>query len=199
MDRLAYEKCYMHELWVKRHYEERKAEVAQLLQKVSSGDQQAGPVRQLRANISTIVEMKPLQRIRAIIEKDSTLRAYLTIWDGKYQDVLNRVNLHQVHSGRGCDGGGAEVESNNGSVSDDREKEDEGVDEHKGGDEDETGRIRAKGVLSAVFLVRKKNKTKREGGTRAFAVLNAILHPRLGIHAQGAQSRIWANVPMRRL
>ncbi|CAM9890571.1 unnamed protein product, partial [Choristocarpus tenellus] len=59
-------------------------------------------------------------------------------------------------------------------------------------------RIWAKGVLSAVFLVRKKNKTK-EGGTWAFAVLNAILHLRLGIHAQSAPSRIWASVPTRRL
>ncbi|CAM9771130.1 unnamed protein product, partial [Choristocarpus tenellus] len=43
----------------------------------------------------------------------------------------------------------------------------------------QTGRIRAKGVLSAAFLMWKKNKTAMEGGTRAFAVLDAILHLRL--------------------
>ncbi|CAM9888064.1 unnamed protein product [Choristocarpus tenellus] len=38
-----------------------------------------------------------------------------------------------------------------------------------------------------------------EGGMRAFAVLNAILRLRLGIPAQGAPSRTWANVPTWRL
>ncbi|CAM9894525.1 unnamed protein product, partial [Choristocarpus tenellus] len=45
----------------------------------------------------------------------------------------DQVNLHRVHSGRGCDGGEADIESNNGSASDCHEKEGEGGCEHKGG------------------------------------------------------------------
>ncbi|CAM9623429.1 unnamed protein product [Choristocarpus tenellus] len=66
MNKLAYEKGNMHDIWVKPHHEERKREVAELLEKVSFGNQQAGPVRQLRANIAAVVGMKPMQRVRAV-------------------------------------------------------------------------------------------------------------------------------------
>ncbi|CAM9163713.1 unnamed protein product, partial [Scytosiphon promiscuus] len=99
VDTVSFERVNVLDIYLKPHDRETKDEVAQLLEQVSTGDQNSSRAVQLRDLISTVVTCKPLGRIRAILSKDATLRPHLMSWDAKYQDVIKQVNLHEARCG----------------------------------------------------------------------------------------------------
>ncbi|CAM9690983.1 unnamed protein product, partial [Sphacelaria rigidula] len=130
INKLAFESYSSYGTWVQPHFEELKEEVDALVKKIAPGDKTVSSdkkkkeIDELEGTIKAVVACKPMHRVRKVLQKDPKLRTYLATWDGKYQDIINRVDLVHAHNAMQADDDGSIHESDTGSGSEDDGEDD---------------------------------------------------------------------------